>query len=267
MHFASNIKLLRRRKGFTQEDMSRVLNMKRSTLSGYENGVAKPNIAALIAFSDFFKVSIDTIIRINLNKLYDSQLQQVEQGNDVFVRGSRLRVLVTTVDNSNNENIELVPEKAKAGYSSGFADPEYISELPRFNLPFLSMEKKYRTFQISGDSMLPIAEGSWVTGEFVQDWNSIKNNQACVVLTFDDGIVFKFLENKFETENAFLAKSLNPLYKPYLIPVGEIMEIWKFTHYISSEIPEQETSAQEITKTLKIIREDVSEIKNRNYSD
>ncbi|MEA3446043.1 MAG: LexA family transcriptional regulator [Bacteroidota bacterium] len=263
MYFTTNIKLLRRRKGFTQEDISRALNMKRSTLSGYENAVAKPNIGALVAFSDFFKVSIDTLIRTNLNRLPDSQLRQLEQGNDVFVRGSRLRVLATTVDKNNKENIELVPEKAKAGYSTGFADPEYISELPRFSLPFLPSEKKFRTFQISGDSMLPMPEGSWVTGEFIQDWTNIKNGQACIVLTIDDGIVFKLLENKIEKKGAFLAKSLNPMYEPYLIPVGEIKEIWKFTHYISSEIPEEEISVQEIMKSLKKLEGDVNELKGR----
>lgn len=263
MHFTTNIKLLRRRKGFTQEDMARTLNMKRPTLGGYESGVAKPGIASLVAFSDFFKVSIDTLIRIDLNKLPDSQLRQLEQGNDVFVRGSQLRVLATTVDKNNRENIELVPEKAKAGYTSGFADPEYISELPRFTLPFLPEDKKFRTFQISGDSMLPIAEGSWVTGEYIQDWTSIKNGQACIVLTVDDGVVFKILENRWEQEGAFLAKSLNPMYEPYLIPVIEIKEIWKFTHYISSAMPEEDVSVGEIMKSLKKLQMDVAVLKDK----
>ncbi len=55
------------------------------------------------------------------------------------------------------------PEKAKAGYKGGFADPDYIRVLPTFQLPFLSRDKKYRTFQISGDSMLPIPDESFVT--------------------------------------------------------------------------------------------------------
>src|SRR5665648_762449 len=83
---------------------------------------------------------------------------RLESGFDVFVKGSKLRVLTTTVDSTNTENIELVPEKAKAGYMRGFADPEFVRELPVFQLPFLSPERKYRTFQISGDSMSPIPD-------------------------------------------------------------------------------------------------------------
>ena len=106
-----------------------------------------------------------------MRKLSGSQLRQLEHGQDVFITGQKLRVLATTVDRNNEENIELVPEKAKAGYARGFADPEFIGDLPVFRLPFLSSNKKYRTFQITGDSMLPIPDKSWVTGEFVQDWN------------------------------------------------------------------------------------------------
>ena len=47
------------------------------------------------------------------------------------------------------------------GYTRGFADPEFVKVLPVFQLPFLSRDKKYRTFQISGDSMLPIPDGSY----------------------------------------------------------------------------------------------------------
>jgi hypothetical protein len=101
----------------------------------------------------------------------ESQIRLLEGGNDVFIKGSTIRVLSGTVDSSNNENIELVGHKAKAGYTTGFADPEFVKVLPVFQLPFLSREKKYRTFQISGDSMLPIPDGSYVTGEFIHSFN------------------------------------------------------------------------------------------------
>ena len=147
--FSKNIKLLRKRKGRTQDEAAIALGMKRSTLSGYENEVAQPTIKAMLAFSKYFGVAIDTLLKVDLTELQDSQLRQIERGYDVFINGSKLRVLATTVDPSNNENIEIVPEKAKAGYTGGFADPEYIEVLPTFQLPFLSKEKKYRVLKKS----------------------------------------------------------------------------------------------------------------------
>ena len=44
--FGQNIKLLRKRRGRTQDDIAVALQMKRPTLSGYENGVALNRVAA-----------------------------------------------------------------------------------------------------------------------------------------------------------------------------------------------------------------------------
>ena len=263
MYFNSNIKLMRKRRGRTQDEVAFALNMKRSTLSGYENGVAQPGIQQLIAYSEYFGISVDTLIRVDLSKLRDSELRQLESGFDVFVKGSKLRILTTTVDSANNENIELVTEKAKAGYTRGFADPEFVRNLPVFQLPFLSPERKYRTFQISGDSMLPIPDGAWITGEFVQDWSTLKNGEACIVLTLDEGIVFKIIETRIREEGKINLISLNFIYKPYELAVIEIREIWRFIHYISDELPSGEISPANLASTLNQLKQDVALIRNQ----
>ncbi len=263
MYFNTNIKLLRKRKGRTQDDVANALKIKRSTYNNYENQIAKPGIATLLAFSEYFGIAIDTLIKVDLSKLLGSQLSQLEKGYDVYIRGSKLRVLATTVDQGNEENIELVAEKAKAGYTNGFADPEFIRILPTFKLPFLSKEKKYRTFQINGDSMLPIPHGSYVTGEFIQNWEFIRNGEACIVLTLNEGIIFKIAENQIG-ENGFLRlHSLNPIYLPFSIHINEIKEVWKFTNFISTEMPEGRTPENEIVESIREIRRDVKGINER----
>jgi transcriptional regulator with XRE-family HTH domain len=263
MYLITNIKFLRQRRDKTQDEVAKALDMTRPTLSGYENGVARPNIEGLIAISKYFNISIDTLIKVDLTKLSESRLSALEHGSDVYISGTKLRVLSTSVDNKNEENIELVPEKAKAGYASGFADPEYIKELPMFQLPFLSKQKKYRTFQLSGDSMLPIPNGSWVTGEFVTDWNSIIDGHAYVILTLDDGIVFKIAENLIDEESKLMLFSLNPAYKPYDINVSQIKEVWQFVHYISTELPDPAEPKDELFKAMETIRKDVEMIRKK----
>lgn len=263
MDFTSNIKFLRKRRHRTQDDVAVALGMKRPTLSGYENGVAQPNIEAMIAFSKYFNVSIDTLIKVDLTKLSEFQLAELEHGNDIYITGTKLRVLATSVDKKNDENIELVPEKAKAGYASGFADPEYIKELPMFQLPFLSKQKKYRTFQLTGDSMLPIPHGSWVTGEFVQDWSTIISGHAYIILTLDEGIVFKIVENLIKEENKLTLFSLNPAYQPYDVHISQIKEVWQFVHYISTELPEPVEPKDELFKAMETIRKDVEMIRKK----
>ena len=220
-------------------------------------------MAALVSLSRYFGISVDTLIKVDLPALSESQLSVLERGQDVYVSGSKLRILATTVDRENEENIELVGEKAKAGYTSGFADPEFISELPSFQLPFLSRNRKYRTFQLSGDSMLPIPDKAWVTGEYLSDWKQIRSGGAYIILTMDDGIVFKIAENRLEEEQKISLYSLNPLYEPFDVHINEIREVWKFINYICSEIPDPVLPKDDLLKTVANLKQDMNLLKHR----
>jgi len=264
MNFAKNIKFLRKRKGRTQDEVASALGLKRSTLSGYENNVAEPGIEVLIAFSKYFEIAVDTLLKMDLSKLTESQMGELERGFDAYLSGSNMRVLATTIDEKNVENIELVPEKAKAGYLTGYADPEFISELPVFKLPFLSSNRKYRTFQLKGDSMLPIPDGSWVTGEYIQDWFDISDGKAYIIFTMDDGIMFKIIENRIKSEGKLILYSLNPIYEPFKVRISEVREIWKFVHYISSELPEPVLPEKELINTVARMKHDLDMLKQKN---
>jgi transcriptional regulator with XRE-family HTH domain len=267
MYFTSNIRILRKRKGRTQDEAAIALNLKRSTLSGYENGIAQPGIEILVSFSKYFNISIDTLLKVDISKLSESQLGELERGYDAYVRGSNLRVLTTTIGADNSENIELVAEKAKAGYATGYADPEYIGELPVFRLPFLSDKRKYRTFQLKGDSMLPIPDGSWVTGEFLQDWMNMTSGNAYVVFTLDDGIVFKIIENNIKKEGKLVLYSLNPMYEPYEVHISEVKEIWKFVNYISNELPEPVIPEKQLFQAVAGMKHDLERLKAKMGRD
>lgn len=267
MYFASNIKFLRRRRGRTQDDVAAALQLKRSTLSGYENGVAQPGIEVLVACSGYFSISVDTLIKVDISHLSEYQLGELERGYDAYIRGSNLRVLTTTVTPENKENIELVSEKAKAGYATGYADPEFIGDLPQFSLPFLSHNRKYRTFQLKGDSMLPIPDKSWVTGEFLHDWREIKSGNAYIVLTINDGIVFKIAENKIEERGKLVLYSLNPLYEPYEVHINDVKEIWRFVNYISDELPEPVLPQKQLINTVTSMKHDLEQLKHKMRKD
>ena len=262
-YFSSNIKLLRKRRKRSQEVVAGAIEIKRTSLSGYENGSSEPNFSILLRFSSYFKVSLDKLLKVDLGALPESQLSEIERGYDIDLVGDRMRILATTVGSDNEENIELVPHKAKAGYVNGYADPEFIKVLSTFRLPFLDKHKKYRTFQISGDSMPPVNEGSWVTGEFLQNWNLIRDGYPYIVLTKDEGIVFKILYSKIEERQTIQLCSTNPQYEPYEVHLSEIHEIWKFVNFISSELPEPNLSKDEITNTVMSLQREVKEIRNR----
>ena len=191
--FHSNIRLLRERKRKSQEEIAQQLDLTRIKLQALETARTKnPTIDDLVKFSEFFKMSIDSLTKVDLSRLSEIQLRQLEAGNDVYIMGSKIRVLAISVDKENRENAEYVPVSAKAGYRSGLTDPEYIASLPKFNMPTFPKFGTFRTFPVSGDSMLPVPDKSNVTGRFLENWKEIKPNTLCIlILNGTDDFVFK----------------------------------------------------------------------------
>lgn len=257
---STNLKLLRKVRKMSQEDVAQELGLTRSSYSGYENGVAEPGIGNMIRMSRFFKISLDDLVKQDLGELSDSDWESIKKGVFADVKGKKLRVLTSVVSEENEDLIEMIPEKASAGYTMGYADPEYIRVLPTFQLPFLKKDRKYRSFPIQGDSMPPVSAGSHVVAEYLQNWETVKNNYPYIVITKEDGIVFKIVNKIKGRDDVLQLSSTNPLYEPYLINVNDIIEIWRFVNYIAQELPEVTISNDDLLKSVKGIQRQVNEI-------
>lgn len=230
---SKNIKSLRKSARLTQEQLAEKVGIKRSLLGAYEEGRADPRLNNLLAIARIFDVSVDQLISSDISNPEDRL--KISQTNGASVN-SGLKVLSITVDKDNNENIELVPYKASAGYLNGYADPEYIGELPKFQLPFLPSSGTYRAFEITGDSMLPLTSGTIVIGQYVESLDEIKNGETYILLSQKEGVVYKRLINQKENNSLFLISD-NKSYPPYSIAADEVLELWEAKTYISRSFP------------------------------
>lgn len=262
--FGSNVKFLRERKKISQEALSEKLGITRAKLAALEGGQTKaPQPEDYINFSEYFRVSIDALLKTDLGRLTEFKLRELEAGNDVYVSGGRIRVLAISVDKENNENAEYVSVKAKAGYRSNYSDPEYIAALPKFQMPTLPRHGTFRTFPITGDSML-VPEGSDVTGEYIENWKEIRPDTPCIViLNGVDDFVFKLVT--LQENGRFLLKSLNTVYEPYEMEAGEVLELWKFKTLHAKELPEQMTDMQELKQMMDKLLNEVKVLKKNGY--
>ncbi|TFV94272.1 LexA family transcriptional regulator [Algoriphagus kandeliae] len=222
----TNLKFLRKKKNLTQQELADRLSISRSKLAGYELTITPP-LETLVKISEYFGVSLDILIKEDLSSYSEYKLRELLE-TDKFLRGRKLRILSTTVDADGRELIEVVSQRAKASYLAGFADPEFISELPRFSLPFLPTDKKHRVFQVDGDSMLPIPDGAWIICEYVDDWMSIKDGERYVIVTEQDGVTFKIAYNRIKADQQLLLCSSNPIYPPFEVTIDQVREVWRY---------------------------------------
>lgn len=272
-----NIKFIRKQKGMTQQKFADAIGIKRSSLGAYEEGRAKPSHNTIMAIAEKFHISIDKLFNEDLSAIADqsvfgekkaslvttSAMQRAKGQADV--EGKKLRVLSITVGKDDKENIELVPMKAAAGYLQGMADPEFIEGLPKFRLPFLPTGT-YRAFEIKGESMLPLASGSIVVGEYIENWQDIKNNQTYIVVSNDDGIVYKRIVNTLGDNRKLILKSDNPDYPAYSIHVDEVAEVWQAKAFISKELPGEATTLEKLMSTVMELQQEVIKLKDKNVN-
>ncbi len=256
-----NFRFLRKQEGKTQQEFADMLNIKRASVGAYEEGRAKPNLDVIKQLSEKYHVSIDWLITRDLSKI---KAHEWRLGKESDISGKSLRVLSITLNDEERENIELVPVKASAGYLSGYADPEFLSELPRFSLPMLP-NGTYRAFEIKGDSMLPLMPGSVVIGEYVEDWNHIKDGHTYIVLSRDEGVVYKRLFNSIEEEGVVTCQSDNPSYPPFSLRVEDVLEVWKAKLFISKAEPQGSSTPDSATMMAMIqnLQTELHSIKKR----
>ena len=256
-NIANNLKYLRKKKGLTQQNFADEMEIKRSLVGAYEEDRAEPKYELLKKIAEHFELSIDEFINEKINDGWKPKLKST---------GSNLRVLSVSVDSNDKENIELVPVKASAGYLNGYADPEYISELPKFQLPIAALRQgTYRAFEIMGDSMLPVQPGSVIIGEYLDNWSDVKTGDTYIVVSKTEGVVYKRAGNKFKESKELKLISDNKIYDPYAIAAEDILEIWKAKAYISTSMPEPapDPTMETLTQMMAQMQKSIAQL-NKN---
>lgn len=252
-----NIRFLRKELELTQDQFAQKLDIKRSLVGAYEEGRAEPRLELLQKMAALGGYSVDMLIGKDLSQMKPYEKKAL-QGKDV---------VVITVDEHSRNNIELVPVRAAAGYLNGYADPEYIKELPRFKLPILK-QGTYRAFEISGDSMLPILPGTIVVGEWVEDIGSIKNGKPYILVTNREGIVFKRVFNYLQESGKLFLVSDNRQYAPYQIDGADVIEIWSAKAYISVDFPDGQTnpemSVEHLASVVMNLKQEIQTLKSQS---
>ena len=247
-----NIRFLRKKKGWTQEKFSKKIGIKRSLVGAYEEGRSDPRLNNLLKMCEVFQISLDNILKNDVSKLLDSQYLNSDSQD--------VKVLSITVDKLGEENIELINQKASAGYLNSYSDFEFIQNLPKFQLPFLNFSGTHRAFEIKGDSMLPLTSGSIVIGKYIEDIEFVKDGKTYILLTKEDGIVYKRVEL---LDNSIKLISDNKEYEPYQIANLDILEIWEAIAFFSLDFPNPNNEYSNIKSHINNLYANLDDLKKK----
>ena len=261
---AANLAFLRKRDDLKQSQMLDLLGIEGKKWSDYERGKANPPIELLVKISDYFRVDLKDLITKNIEDVHpigniddkNGEIEStpnstpnrtpilVEEPSNVYFGGGKKITYnmpqVITVDSQGNENVVMVPVRARAGYLNGYSDPEFISHLPAYRLPGLNTGT-FRLFETEGLSMYPTLHGGdLIIGSFVENLHQIRDDRVYVVVTKNEGVVVKRVLNRIEKEGKLILKSDNykerDQYPTMVVNESDVLEVWYATGYISRQM-------------------------------
>ncbi len=238
-----NLKYLRKLKGWTQEEFANKLNIKRSLIGAYEEGRADPRLEVLEIISDMFKVTLDELLRKDMS---------ISHGGNYLAKRRQLKMM-----SAERNIIHFVPLKAAAGYLTGYADSEFIDELNTFTLPMLA-GGNYRAFEIIGDSMMPTPSGSIIVGEKIENLEDAKTNLAFIVVSKNEGIVYKRIVKSNRNKNKITLVSDNPAYQPYQVNANDVLEMWQAQVIINKVTHQQRWDVNALANLVNNLQDQVS---------
>jgi transcriptional regulator with XRE-family HTH domain len=248
MSFAGkNLRYLRKLRGWTQEEFANKLKIKRSLLGAYEEERAEPRLEVTENICNIFKLSMEEFFLKDLT---------AAKGSSYLERRRQLKMVAQVSE------IQFVPVKAAAGYLAGYADQDFIDELNTFTLPMLA-PGQYRAFEIMGDSMLPTPSGSVIVCERVDDQEDIRNSQAYIVVSRNEGIVYKRIIKNNKAKAKLTLVSDNPQYEPYHINADDVLEMWKAVYVLHKPTPQPRWDMNQLATVVNTLQEQVSSLKKK----
>jgi transcriptional regulator with XRE-family HTH domain len=247
--FSDNLRYLRVKSNMTQQNIADALLIPRERYAKYE-GTTDPPLDCLQKISRYYHVSIDLLLSFDIRRVPYEDLIRLEDN----------RILLPiAVDQDGENKIELVPAKAQAGYLAGYSDPEFIEALQHISLPFLR-NGKYRAFPVTGDSMPPHKEGSFVVGEYIERLSDVVDGKTYILVTKTNGIVYKRLNKN--GKNSLVANSDNTIYESYEVKASEVVEIWRYACSIATqEFEQDDLGVLSVKDVLQGIRQDFSALR------
>ena len=108
--------------------------------------------------------------------------------------------------------------------------------------------------------MLPLTSGSIVIGKYIESIDFLRDGKTYIILTKDDGIVYKRVETK---ENTIQLISDNKKYEPYEVNNDDVIEIWEAIAFFSLDLPRPDNEYSTLKEDINNLYSNLDQLKNK----
>ncbi len=171
----------------------------------------------------------------------------------------KIRELIVVKKSSAPREMLYIPVDLQQDYAKQALTEQTLMNLNGISLPDTNLDpKQHRGFEVRGDFMEPIFyEGEKVIARFVEPvlWlKGVKDNLIYVIVTNEDVFLCKVI-NQMSAAKSFKFYNENKNYKPWIVPVYDIREIWQVQKKISPYISTPKDPNEMFRKELEALQQ------------
>lgn len=292
-HLSSNIKVLRKKQGYTQSQLAEAIGVKTNTISNYENGISTPDFILLekiikildvnahdILYSDFSDTNFKTkceenviVSKPNKNPNKNYTLPNVPNLLGISEASFETSCAQDLIDNDHNlytfrsddDNFTEVPiADISVAAGGGSINSDYYDINGSIKLPKSMLSSgKHLCVKVDGRSMEPtLPHASKVVIRLLDrnEWRSIKDDRVYVITDRDGGTYIKRCTNRLHSEGLLILTSDNTAYTPFSLLEDELHNVWAVEWFMMSHLPNKRAE-DELWRTS--IESDVAEMKQQ----
>jgi len=111
--------------------------------------------------------------------------------------------------------------------------------------------------------MLPTPSGSVIVAQKVDDLDEVRSNNTYVVVSRNEGIVYKRIQKNGKTRNKLTMVSDNPTFQPYQMNAEDVLEVWQAQMVISKLGLQNRWDMNQLASMVSNLQEQVTSMKKR----
>lgn len=243
----------------SQAEFASIFNLARASIGAYEEGRSEPKIDTIIQIAEYFKLSIDTLLKRELTV------------NDLLGYGS----FKAKLDKAHNKDLpskvpptsqKLVKIEKHLDYLVNCQNRDFVSQLPDI---YLDRDSKgvLRVFENKGNEMEynrgGIHHGDLLLGERVQSGNT-EPGDILIAVGNEEMLVRRLNKKK---KDALILSTFDPHTKDTTISTPDIREIWKVTGIFSRHLHTPgflDKKVMSMERDIELLKSSMNKLRGKN---
>jgi transcriptional regulator with XRE-family HTH domain len=119
---------------------------------------------------------------------------------------------------------------------------DFLRSLQTISLPFITSDRS-RAFEMGNDFPM---QNSIVVGSGISDWSDVNDGKFYILVTHQQGVIYRRVYNQVKIKGALLLSSDNPSIPSFEISIKDVVEIWEVNSFISQQLPEPHISLERV---------------------